>query len=73
MLRKRGWDDDEKPTPPENLGDEDDEVNYHATPCVGELGKRLTKLQEFTMGIMLKTLNIDLDLIGYDSERDCWK
>ncbi|KAH0606637.1 uncharacterized protein H6S33_003471 [Morchella sextelata] len=27
---------------------------------------------EFTMEVMLKTLNIDLNLIGYDRERDCW-
>jgi len=29
-------------------------------------------LQSFTMDMMLKTLNIELDLIGYDRHRQTW-
>ncbi|RPB04449.1 hypothetical protein L873DRAFT_1799321 [Choiromyces venosus 120613-1] len=53
LIRKRGWDDDEKQTTQETESGEEDE--------------------EFTMGIMLKTLGIDLKLIGYDQDGDCWK
>ncbi|PUU83123.1 hypothetical protein B9Z19DRAFT_1098813 [Tuber borchii] len=51
LIRKRGWDDDERQTAYEKGGEED----------------------EFTMGVMLKTLGIDLKLIGYDQDGDCWK
>ena len=30
-------------------------------------------LQEFTMAMMLRTLNVDLDIIGYDREEQRWK
>ncbi|CAZ81295.1 unnamed protein product [Tuber melanosporum] len=29
--------------------------------------------EEFTMGVMLKALGIDPELIGYDQDNDCWK
>ena len=29
-------------------------------------------LQEFTMAMMLRTLNVDLDIIGYDREGQRW-
>lgn len=32
MIRKRGWDEEDKPAPPANLEDEDDEVNPLVTP-----------------------------------------
>jgi len=32
----------------------------------------LTKIQEFTMAMMLRTLNVDLDIIGYDRETQMW-
>ncbi len=28
--------------------------------------------QEFTMAMMLRTLNVDLDVIGYDREQQRW-
>lgn len=51
LVRKRGWDDEEKQTAYEKGGEED---------------------EEFTMGVMLKALGIDLKLIGYDQDGDCW-
>ncbi|PWW75077.1 hypothetical protein C7212DRAFT_358633 [Tuber magnatum] len=51
LIRKRGWDDDEKQTAYEKGGEGD----------------------EFTMGVMLKTLGIDLKLVGYDQDGDCWE
>ena len=32
MIRKRGWDEEDKPAPPANPGDEDDEVNSLLLP-----------------------------------------
>ncbi|KAI5807605.1 hypothetical protein DFH27DRAFT_327411 [Peziza echinospora] len=32
-----------------------------------------TNDDSFTMDMMLKTMNIDLDLIGFDTDRQCWK
>jgi hypothetical protein len=32
----------------------------------------LTEQQSFTIGMMLKSMNIDLDLIGYSMERQMW-
>jgi hypothetical protein len=32
----------------------------------------LTLQQSFTIGMMLKSMNIDLDLIGYCMEREMW-
>lgn len=29
-------------------------------------------LQEFTMAMMLRTLNVGLDIIGYDKEQQRW-
>jgi hypothetical protein len=32
----------------------------------------LTGEQEFTMAMMLRTLNVDLDVIGYDKQQQIW-
>lgn len=32
----------------------------------------LTSVQNFTMDMMLRSLNIDLDVIGYDKELQKW-
>lgn len=32
----------------------------------------LTSVQNFTMDMMLRSLNIDLDVIGYDKESQKW-
>ena len=32
----------------------------------------LTALQTFTMDMMLRSMNIDLDVIGYDKENQRW-
>ena len=37
------------------------------------LSKNYTdRYQEFTMAMMLRTLNVDLDIIGYDREQQRW-
>ena len=33
----------------------------------------LTSWQEYTMATMLRSLNIDLDAIGYDLKEEGWK
>ena len=33
---------------------------------------RFDSLQEFTMAMMLRTLNVDLNIIGYDREQQRW-
>lgn len=37
-----------------------------------ELFVSLTFLQTFTMDMMLRSLNIDLELIGYDKDAQRW-
>ncbi|KAL7269870.1 hypothetical protein RUND412_007446 [Rhizina undulata] len=62
---RRGWDDEEE----KKGGDEDEER------CEDERQEEEEKEEAsevFTMEAMLKALNIDLDLIGYDRERECW-
>ncbi|KAH6681376.1 hypothetical protein B0J14DRAFT_694924 [Halenospora varia] len=39
---------------------------------VGDTGERLGEEDEFTMAMMLRTLNVDLDIIGYDREQQRW-
>lgn len=44
-----------------------------STPATGNVGSILTThSQEFTMAMMLRTLNVDLDIIGYDREQQRW-
>ncbi|RDL42387.1 Uncharacterized protein BP5553_02366 [Venustampulla echinocandica] len=39
---------------------------------LGDTGERPGEEDEFTMAMMLRTLNVDLDLIGYDREQQRW-
>ncbi|KAH8596728.1 hypothetical protein B0O99DRAFT_509642 [Bisporella sp. PMI_857] len=39
---------------------------------VGDTGELPEQEDEFTMAMMLRTLNVDLDLIGYDREAQIW-
>ncbi|KAG9236831.1 hypothetical protein BJ875DRAFT_201477 [Amylocarpus encephaloides] len=39
---------------------------------VGDTGERAGEEDEFTMAMMLRTLNVDLDIIGYDREEQRW-
>ena len=50
-------------------GGRDDEVSM---VFGDERSPRLTVLQNFTIGMMLKSMNIDLDLIGYSMEGEMW-
>ena len=48
---------------------QDDDVSVHHCWCVAVV---LTSRQEFTVDMMLRSLNIDLDVIGYDKVGRRW-
>jgi len=60
-------------------GEKDDEVSWACrTPelviwnCHLEMRLTTTARQTFTMDMMLKSLNVELDLIGFDKESQRW-
>ena len=55
---------------------EGEEVQEEEQVCASMAGKRgdlADWLQEYTVATMLRSLNIDLDVIGYDKAEECWK
>lgn len=55
---------------------EGEKVQDEEQVCIstaGKKGKLADCLQEYTVATMLRSLNIDLDVIGYDEAGDCWK